>query len=268
MNKYHKSSSDKMKDMRGMEEFCDVTLVSDDNRRVRAHKVVLASASSIFRDLFQSNEDNNEYQVVNIRGVKSCFLTAMIDLVYEGETKVKERECEEFLNFARQYKLLNYNSNDKINTTCRYYNRAFCKNGNNCAFTHPSDDCDSHMAGQHCSKGGCTKRHRLICKFWDSRKGCFRRRACQYLHEDPTTYKSKARISGKEKCDACKFDCYNKDQVIVHTIKTHKFKLCLQCDDTIEKKEALLSKTFDLRNILKIKYPDMSSKVLNSLVNY
>ena len=102
MNKFQKSSSDKMKDMRGMEEFCDVTLVSDDNRKVRAHKVVLASASSIFRDLFQSNEDNNEYQVVNIRGVKSCFLTAMIDLVYEGETKVKEREFEEFLNFARQ----------------------------------------------------------------------------------------------------------------------------------------------------------------------
>ena len=72
----------------------------------------------------------------------------------------------------------------------------------------------------------------------------------------------------KEKCDACKFDCYDQDQVIAHTIRTHKFKLCRQCDDTIEKKEALLSKTFDLRNILKIKYPDMSSKVLYSLVKY
>ena len=97
MNQFQKSSSDNMKEMRGMEEFCDVTLVSDDNKRVRAHKVVLASA----RDLFQSNEDKNEYQVVNIRGVKSCFLTAMIDLVNEGETKVKE----EFLNLARKYKL-------------------------------------------------------------------------------------------------------------------------------------------------------------------
>ena len=67
--------------------------------------------------------------------------------------------------------------------------------------------------------------------------------------EDPTTYKSKARISGKEKCDACKFDFYDKDQVIVHTIKMHMFKLCLQCDDTIEKKKALFLKTFDFQSI-------------------
>ena len=50
--------------------------------------MVLASASTVFRDLFQSNEEEDEYQVIHIKGVKSSFMAAMVYLVYEGETKV------------------------------------------------------------------------------------------------------------------------------------------------------------------------------------
>ena len=46
-----------------MEEFCDITLVSDDGHRIRAQKVVLASASPTFRDMFQNYECYTEYQV-------------------------------------------------------------------------------------------------------------------------------------------------------------------------------------------------------------
>ena len=72
----------------------------------------------------------------------------------------------------------------------------------------------------------------------------------------------------KEKCDACMFNCYDKDQVIVHTIKKHKFQLCLQCDNTIKNKEVLLPKTFSLRKILQLEYPDITNKDLDRLVNY
>ena len=258
-----------LKRIRGMEEFCDVTLVSDDNERVRVHKVVLASASTIFRDLFQNNEEEDEYQVIHIKGVHSNFLRAMMDLIYMGETKVEERECEGFLNLLRQYKILKYNPNGKrSNTKCKYYNRGFCKFGVDCAFDHQKGDCENHMAGYHCIESACAKRHRQICKFWDSRKGCFRKADCQYLHEDPKTKNSKTRKALKEKCDACMFNCYDKDQVIVHTIKKHKFQLCLQCDYTIKNKEVLLSKTFSLRKILQLEYPDITNKDLDRLVNY
>ena len=53
-----------LKNMRSMEDFCDVTLFSEDRKRFRAHKVVLASASSFFRDKLQ------ECQVINMKGVK------------------------------------------------------------------------------------------------------------------------------------------------------------------------------------------------------
>ena len=75
-----------------MEEFCDVTLVSNNEKRIPAQKVVLASAHTVFRDLFQSDEEQDDYQVIHIKGVKSSFMTAMVYLVYDGETKVKKTE--------------------------------------------------------------------------------------------------------------------------------------------------------------------------------
>ena len=41
--------------MRGVEEFCDVTLVSNNEKRIPDQKVVLASTHTVFRDLFQSD---------------------------------------------------------------------------------------------------------------------------------------------------------------------------------------------------------------------
>ena len=58
-----------MEKMRTLEKFCDVTLISKDEERVRLHKVVLASASTLFRDMFQSADE--EYQVVLMQGVSS-----------------------------------------------------------------------------------------------------------------------------------------------------------------------------------------------------
>ena len=73
-----------LKKMQQLEEFCD------NYDRIRAHKVVLASASTLFRDLFQTDEDNTEYEVIRMRGVSSNFMVSMVDLVYNGETTVKE----------------------------------------------------------------------------------------------------------------------------------------------------------------------------------
>ena len=81
MEKFQKSSIELLKKMQQLEEFCDVTLVSEDNVSIRAHKVVLASASTIFRDIFQTDHENLEYQVINMRGVSSEFLVSMVDLV-------------------------------------------------------------------------------------------------------------------------------------------------------------------------------------------
>ena len=264
MEHFQKNTSEMLKVMRGMEEFCDVTLMSEDDERVRAHKVVLASASTMFRDLFQSGEEEEDYQVINIKGVQSGFMTTIIDLIYKGETKVEEKDCEKFLNLLGQYKLLKYNQNDKRrNQKCRYFNRGFCKFGVDCAFYHPKDDCEHFMARNHCGNSACSKRHRQICKFWESKNGCFRKTDCQYLHEDAKTAESATRQAFKEKCDACMFNCHTKDSVIVHKIKKHTFQLCLKCDYTIKNQRHSAKE----KNLLQ-KLPDITRKDLDCLVKY
>ena len=100
--------------MREVDKFCNVTLVSNDGQRIQAHNVVLASASPIFRDMLQHDEDYIEYQVIHMK-MKSRFKSAIVDLVYMGETKVKERECDEFMDMLSHYRLLQFNSHEDKN---------------------------------------------------------------------------------------------------------------------------------------------------------
>ena len=117
---------------------------------IRAHKIVLASASPIFRDMFQYDENYIEYQVVHMK-MKSRFTAAVIDIVYMGETQVKEQECEEFMDMLQCYKLFNFQSyreEEKRSRYC-YYNGGFCKAGRSCLYTHYNEDCEIHMSGNH-----------------------------------------------------------------------------------------------------------------------
>ena len=69
-----------------------MTLISEHKDRIRAHRAILASASTTFRDLFQTVDDNTEYEVIHMKGVSSKFISSMVDLIYNGETTVKERD--------------------------------------------------------------------------------------------------------------------------------------------------------------------------------
>ena len=48
-----------------------------------------------------------------MRGITSKFIVSMVDLKYNGETSVEERDCEKFLKTLREYKILKVKSNDE-----------------------------------------------------------------------------------------------------------------------------------------------------------
>ena len=54
-DQFQTSAIGMLKGMRDLEEFCDVTLVSEDGYRIQAHNVVLASASTVLRYTLQTN---------------------------------------------------------------------------------------------------------------------------------------------------------------------------------------------------------------------
>jgi hypothetical protein len=186
MEKFQKSSCGILRNMKLMEEFCDVTLVSEDDMRIRAHKVVLASASKLFRDLFQNYEEDTENQVIHMREVSSKCMVAMVDLVYNGEAQIEENVCETFLKTLKVYKILKVKSNEETHKIrCNFFNRGFCKAGLACLFYHPEEDCEVHMLGNICSDRACYKRHRTLCKYKDSKHGGLKGSKCMFLHKNP-----------------------------------------------------------------------------------
>ena len=87
--------------MGNAKEFSDVTLTSEENISFQAHKVILASTSTFFRNNFNRNEGANY-----VIGVNSKFLATMLDIIYFGETKVEEESCTSFTRFLQDCKVL------------------------------------------------------------------------------------------------------------------------------------------------------------------
>ena len=91
------------KELRKSEDLFDVTLVSDDEVPIQAHKVVLSASSSFFRKVLKFNKSN--LPLLYIRGLTSKDLDNIVDFLYNGETTVEESDLQKFLKVARDLKL-------------------------------------------------------------------------------------------------------------------------------------------------------------------
>ena len=69
-------------------EFTDVTLVSSDGIRLEAHKTVLSSSSTFFRDILIENQHPSV--LLYMRGVTHKELELLLELVYTGECQVRK----------------------------------------------------------------------------------------------------------------------------------------------------------------------------------
>ena len=71
--KYVSEARCKMKE----NEFCDVTLVSNDNCKFEAHKVILSSSSEVFKNILIN--DRHQNPLIFMSGVKGAVLQAVLD---------------------------------------------------------------------------------------------------------------------------------------------------------------------------------------------
>ena len=71
------------------EDFFDVTLVSDDQSQIKAHKVVLSSCSPFFKNILRNNP--HQHHLLFLGGISSYHLQLVTDYIYHGEVKVHEK---------------------------------------------------------------------------------------------------------------------------------------------------------------------------------
>ena len=88
-------------------DFADVTLVSEDEKQIDAHKVILAAGSDFFKRLFLRNPHPKPLLFLK---VSHKHLQEVINFLYLGECNVGQHEVENFLETAKSLQISGLNA--------------------------------------------------------------------------------------------------------------------------------------------------------------
>ena len=90
-----------LKELWRSREFTDVTLVSADGIKLDAHKNVLSSSSSLFKQILIGNQHPSV--LLYLRGVSRRELELLLEFSYTGECQVEALELKSFLRTAKEF---------------------------------------------------------------------------------------------------------------------------------------------------------------------
>lgn len=108
-----------IKDLQHDEDFTDVTLVSEENHPIAAHKVILAASSPFFKNILKKNK--HTHPLIYMRGIKGNFLSAIVEFLYNGETSVNAKDLDMFLAIADDLELKGLANRDKVENRATNY---------------------------------------------------------------------------------------------------------------------------------------------------
>ena len=90
-------------DSRLSQEFCDVTLVCDDDTSFEAHRVILVAGSVFFRNVLSSvRTSSHPHPLLYLKDFHKGNLMSMLDFIYSGETTIQEENLNCFLTQAQK----------------------------------------------------------------------------------------------------------------------------------------------------------------------
>ena len=89
--------------LRREEDFYDVTLVSDDQTQIPAHKLVLSASSEFFKSILKRN--SHSHPLLYLSGVDSKSLGFVLDYIYQGEVQIYQHDLDNFLEIAQKLKI-------------------------------------------------------------------------------------------------------------------------------------------------------------------
>ena len=76
-------------------DFTDVTLATEDDQQISAHKVILSSFSQFFTNILIKNQHQNP--LIYLKGIRYAELEMVLKFIYCGECSVANEELQDFL---------------------------------------------------------------------------------------------------------------------------------------------------------------------------
>merc|ERR1712126_241602 len=107
---YSDHLKDMLHNMMKSDELTDVTLVCDDKRQLKAHKVVLSACSPVFKDIIKTLPDKNA--VIYLRGINCQEMESVREFMYMGVASFYQDRMNEFFNAAKNLEIKEISTND------------------------------------------------------------------------------------------------------------------------------------------------------------
>merc|ERR1712133_282501 len=110
---------DLLHNMRKSEYLTDVTLVCDDQRQFKAHKIVLSACSNVFKNIIDNLPLN--CSVIYLRGIQHQEIESILEFMYLGVATFYQERENEFLNVAKNLEIkeiskdVEFNNDEKFN---------------------------------------------------------------------------------------------------------------------------------------------------------
>ena len=102
-NDFQSNVSRTLSQLRSEAEFFDVSLVSDDEKMMSAHKLVLSASSPYFKHILTTNK--HSHPLLCLDGVSSAELQCVLDYIYQGEVQIYQEQLDRFLVVAQRLQL-------------------------------------------------------------------------------------------------------------------------------------------------------------------
>ena len=103
-------------EIKGQDEFTDVTLVTGDGQQMDVHRMILSAFSPVLRAMF-SGKKSSPTTLLYLRGVSSKCLGAIVDFMYLGEVNILEEDLTEFLAVAEEFQMKGLTPEEALSTT-------------------------------------------------------------------------------------------------------------------------------------------------------
>ena len=123
LNDFQSNVTKKFSSFKADADFCDVTLVSDDQKQFSAHKIVLSSCSEYFKNILKQNK--HSHPLLCLADINFDDLTNVIDYIYHGEVQIYQEDLDRFLNVAQRLKLDGLLTSQSNGDTHEVFNQNF-----------------------------------------------------------------------------------------------------------------------------------------------
>ena len=111
-NDFQANYCDSLRDLRGDQEFSDVTLACDGDVQIEAHKIILSASSPFFKSILKRSK--HPHPLLFLKGLRNSLLVSILDFIYDGEVNIAHEDLNEFLAAAEDLKVKGLSEENKL----------------------------------------------------------------------------------------------------------------------------------------------------------